>query len=55
MLSIMTRSKQLLWSADTVGQCMTHRLVLVVMDEVRDDPKLSGSSGEVRISEWSGW
>ena len=34
---------------------MPHRLVLVIMDEVQDDPKLPGGSGEVRISEWSGW
>ena len=25
------------------------------MCEVRDDPKLPGDSGEIPISEWSGW
>ena len=29
-------------------------LVMIVL-EVRDDPKLMGGSGEVPIYEWSGW
>ena len=34
---------------------MPHRLSLVVMDEVRDDPYLPGDTGELLISDWSGW
>ena len=31
-------------------------IICVFQDKkVRDDPKLQGDSGEVLISEWSGW
>jgi hypothetical protein len=28
---------------------------LLLLEKIRDDPKLQGDSEEVPISEWSGW